>query len=109
MVLMAMSAKSLAASPHGCPSLPHALAHLEGSETVRAYLRTDFFDKRWELMDAWGAFVMGSSTRHRPESQNPAWASTDGSGGPSHARRPSKVDRCAGPDAGAYHFVYYFR
>ena len=22
---------------------------------------------------------------------------------------PSKVDRCAGPDAGAYHFVYYFR
>ena len=37
----------------------HALAHLEGSETVRAYLRTDFFDKRRELMDDWGAFVMG--------------------------------------------------
>ena len=37
----------------------YALAHPEGSETVRAYLRTDFFDKRWALMDAWGAFVTG--------------------------------------------------
>ena len=37
----------------------HVLAHLEGSDTVRAYLRTDFFDKRRALMDDWAAFVMG--------------------------------------------------
>lgn len=37
-----------------------ALAHLVGSEVERAYLRTSFFDKRRELMDAWAAFVMGA-------------------------------------------------
>ena len=31
----------------------HALAHLEGSATVRSYLRTDYFEKRRGLMDAW--------------------------------------------------------
>ena len=41
----------------------HSLAHVEGSETERAYSRTDFFDKRREVMDTWGAFVTGSSTQ----------------------------------------------
>ena len=35
----------------------HALAHLEGSATVRAYRRTDYFEQRRELMEAWGDFV----------------------------------------------------
>ena len=56
MVLMGMSTKSLGRITSWLPLIAeHALAHLEGSDTVRAYLRTDFFDKRWALMDAWGA------------------------------------------------------
>ena len=35
----------------------HQLAHLEGSETIRAYRRTDYFEKRRLLMEAWDAFV----------------------------------------------------
>jgi integrase len=35
----------------------HALAHLEGSATIRAYRRTDYFDKRRGLMQAWADFV----------------------------------------------------
>ena len=35
----------------------HALAHLEGSATIRAYRRTDYFEKRRELMDAWANYV----------------------------------------------------
>ena len=35
----------------------HALAHLEGSVTNRAYLRTDYFDRRRELMQTWANFV----------------------------------------------------
>ena len=37
----------------------HALAHTVGDATKQAYLRTDFFNKRRELMDDWAAFVMG--------------------------------------------------
>ena len=36
-----------------------ALAHLEGSETVRAYLRTTHFEKRSKLMQAWADFATG--------------------------------------------------
>ena len=35
----------------------HALAHLEGSATIRAYRRTDYFEKRRSLMSAWAEFV----------------------------------------------------
>ena len=35
----------------------HALAHLEGSATIRAYRRTDYFEKRRELMGAWANYV----------------------------------------------------
>ena len=35
----------------------HALAHLKGSATIRAYLRTDYFDRRRELMQAWADFA----------------------------------------------------
>ena len=38
----------------------HALAHLEGSATVRAYLRTDYFEKRRELMNDWADFLNGA-------------------------------------------------
>ena len=35
----------------------HALAHLEGSATIRAYRRTDYFQKRRQLMKDWAGFV----------------------------------------------------
>ena len=35
----------------------HALAHLEGSATIRAYRRTDYFERRRGLMDAWADYV----------------------------------------------------
>ena len=35
----------------------HSLGHLVGDATVRAYRRTDYFEKRRELMDAWAEFV----------------------------------------------------
>ena len=39
----------------------HALAHLEGSATIRAYLRTDYFEKRRELMNDWADFLNSAS------------------------------------------------
>ena len=35
----------------------HALAHLESSQTIRAYLRTDMFDKRRDLMWDWSNYI----------------------------------------------------
>ena len=35
----------------------YALAHIEGSASELAYRRTDYFDKRRELMQGWGAFL----------------------------------------------------
>ena len=35
----------------------HALAHIEGSATERAYRRTDFYDKRRALMQEWADFI----------------------------------------------------
>ena len=40
----------------------HALAHLEGSATIRAYRRTTHFAKRRQLMQAWADFVTGGKT-----------------------------------------------
>ena len=37
------------------------LAHLVGSEVERAYSRSDLFDKRRRLMNAWAAYVAGVS------------------------------------------------
>ena len=37
----------------------YALAHLEGSDTERAYRRTDYFDKRRELMQDWSDYLAG--------------------------------------------------
>ena len=34
-----------------------ALAHVEGSASELAYRRTDYFEKRRELMDAWGSYL----------------------------------------------------
>ena len=64
---------NIPAVPHGCRSsfrdfaaeltdfpseiVEHALAHVEGSATVRAYRRTDYFDKRRVLMEQWGTYV----------------------------------------------------
>lgn len=36
-----------------------ALNHKNPNETEAAYLRTKFFDKRVELMDSWGEFLLG--------------------------------------------------
>ena len=38
----------------------HALAHLEGSATLRAYQRSTYFEKRRELMEAWARYVTES-------------------------------------------------
>ena len=49
----------------------HAIAHVVGSASARAYRRTDFFDKRRTLMQEWADFVLptdGSS----PERQIPS-------------------------------------
>ena len=35
----------------------HALAHIEGSETERAYRRTDYFERRRGLMQDWAAYI----------------------------------------------------
>ena len=40
----------------------HAIAHIENSESERAYLRTDYFEKRRGLMEDWGKYVTGAST-----------------------------------------------
>ena len=37
-----------------------ALGHVNNDETEAAYLRTDFFNRRSELMDAWAAYAMPS-------------------------------------------------
>lgn len=42
----------------------HALAHLETSATVRAYARSDMFDKRRQLMDDWAAYARWHDTAH---------------------------------------------
>jgi integrase len=39
-----------------------ALAHAVPSAVEAAYKRTDFFDRRRELMDAWGRFVAGETS-----------------------------------------------
>lgn len=39
-----------------------ALAHAVSSAVEAAYKRTDFFDRRRELMDAWGRFATGQSS-----------------------------------------------
>ena len=38
----------------------HALAHVEGSASELAYRRTDYFEKRRELMEDWSDYVQGN-------------------------------------------------
>ena len=35
----------------------HALGHVEGSASEQAYRRTDYFDRRRELMQEWADYV----------------------------------------------------
>ena len=42
-----------------------AIAHLEKSDTVRAYNRTDYLDRRVPLMEKWGAFIAGETGAER--------------------------------------------
>jgi hypothetical protein len=37
-----------------------ALAHIRGDATVQAYARSDLFDKRRTLMDAWATYCAGT-------------------------------------------------
>ena len=69
----ALKTLDLPATPHGfrssfrdwaaeCSDAPRevcelALAHVEGSQAERAYRRTDLFDQRRELMQAWADYV----------------------------------------------------
>ncbi len=39
----------------------HGLSHIEGSATFRAYRRTDYFEKRRQMMSEWAAYI--DSTR----------------------------------------------
>jgi integrase len=41
-----------------------ALAHAVGTETERAYLRSDLQDQRRALMAAWGAYVVGKTAKN---------------------------------------------
>ena len=43
-----------------------ALAHVVGDATVRAYARSDLFDKRRQLMQAWAEFCCSV-----PQAQSP--------------------------------------
>lgn len=40
-----------------------ALAHVVQSKTERAYRRTDLFEKRRDMMDAWASFVTGAGAK----------------------------------------------
>ena len=47
----------------GDPELAEAaLSHATGSAITRAYARSDLFDRRRVLMDAWGGFVTGEAS-----------------------------------------------
>ena len=37
----------------------HALAHVEGSASERAYRRTDYFERRRTLMQEWADYILG--------------------------------------------------
>ena len=41
-----------------------ALAHVEGSKTVAAYVRDDLLEKRRPVMEAWSDVVAGQSRKH---------------------------------------------
>jgi integrase len=43
-----------------CEMIEAALAHATGSKVEAAYLRTDHFDKRKLLLDAWGRYCTGA-------------------------------------------------
>jgi integrase len=43
------------------PVAEAALAHIVPDKVVRAYKRTDFIDRRRELLESWGAFVAGAA------------------------------------------------
>ena len=40
------------------------LAHKVGSDIERSYARSDLFEKRRALMDAWAAYLTGASVLH---------------------------------------------
>ena len=50
--------------PHAVAEM--ALAHKVGSAVERSYARSDLFDKRRELMDAWAAYVTGGDAEAAP-------------------------------------------
>ena len=39
----------------------HCLAHIEGSAAELAYRRTDYFEKRRQIMNDWAAYVMADN------------------------------------------------
>jgi hypothetical protein len=52
----------VAGGPGSRVAVELALAHTVGTKVKRAYVRTDLFDKRRTLMDAWAAFCLGEET-----------------------------------------------
>ena len=55
-----------------------ALAHWIGSEVERAYQRSDMFERRQEMMAAWGAFLCGEATRADNVVTLENWSTSDG-------------------------------
>ena len=43
-----------------------ALAHVSGDQTEAAYLRSDRFERRRAMMDAWGAYCCRAPERQKP-------------------------------------------
>ena len=58
---MRSSFRDWAAECSGVPReiAEHALAHIEGSASERAYRRTDYFELRRELMQQWADYILG--------------------------------------------------
>ena len=44
---------------HAHEVIQSAIAHVNGNQTARAYARSDLFDRRRPLMDAWAAYIAG--------------------------------------------------
>ncbi|MEP3310571.1 MAG: site-specific integrase, partial [Gilvibacter sp.] len=53
-------------SGHSFDVIETALAHKVGSAVAQAYMRSDLLDKRRDLMDQWGGYVL--ECKHHPES-----------------------------------------
>ena len=62
-VSAAASAIGRTQTAHSNHTIEISLAHVVGNEVERAYRRTDMFNKRRQLMEAWGKFTTAPRSR----------------------------------------------